>query len=139
MTQSQIEHFLMQELGLKKILWLNHGALIGDDTDAHIDTLARFCAVDTIAYVKCKDSQDVHYQTLKRMEDELKEFKDLSGKKYKLVALPMPDACYDQEGNRLPATYANFLLGKRWRLGPFLWGQTRSRSFRPHSKYFSKT
>ena len=110
MTQSQIEHFLKKELGLKKILWLNHGALIGDDTDAHIDTLARFCAVDTIAYVKCKDSQDIHYQTLKCMEDELKEFKDLSGKKYKLVALPMPDACYDQEGNRLPATYANFLL-----------------------------
>ncbi|MDA0794720.1 MAG: agmatine deiminase family protein, partial [Bacteroidetes bacterium] len=99
MTQSQIVQFLLQELGLKKILWLNHGALIGDDTDAHIDTLARFCAVDTIAYVKCKDSQDIHYQTLKRMEDELKEFKDLSGKKYKLVELPMPDACYYREGN----------------------------------------
>jgi|TARA_B110000046_G_scaffold156207_1_gene166935 agmatine deiminase len=110
MTQSQIEEFLMHELGLKKILWLNHGALIGDDTDAHVDTLARFCAVDTIAYVKCKDSQDVHYKTLKCMEDELIDFKDLSGKKYKLVALPMPDACYDQESNRLPATYANFLL-----------------------------
>ena len=110
MTQDQIEQFLLQELGLKKILWLNHGALIGDDTDAHIDTLARFCSVDTIAYVKCKDSHDFHYQTLKRMEDELKEFKNLSGKKYKLVALPMPDACYDQIGNRLPATYANFLL-----------------------------
>ena len=110
MTQSQIEYFLMQELGLKKILWLNHGALIGDDTDAHIDTLARFCAVDTIAYVKCKDSKDVHYHTLKRMEDELMTFKDLSDKKYKLVELPMPNACYDQQGNRLPATYANFLL-----------------------------
>ena len=110
MTQSQIEHFLKKELGLKKILWLNHGALIGDDTDAHIDTLARFCSVNTIAYMKCEDSEDIHFDTLKRMEDELMNFKDLSGNKYKLVALPMPDPCYDQKMNRLPATYANFLF-----------------------------
>ena len=110
MHQNQIEHFLKKELGLKKILWLKHGYLIGDDTDAHIDTLARFCDVDTIAYVKCKNPKDIHFDNLKLMEEELINFKDLSGKKYKLVPLPFPDPCYDKKENRLPATYANFIL-----------------------------
>lgn len=110
MNQNQIERFLTRELGLKKILWLKHGYLIGDDTDAHIDTLARFCDVDTIAYVKCKNTEDIHFDSLKLMEEELMNFKDLSGKKYKLVALPIPDPCYDKKGNKLPATYANFIL-----------------------------
>ena len=110
MNQNQIERFLTRELGLKKILWLKHGYLIGDDTDAHIDTLARFCDVDTIAYVKCKNTKDIHFDSLKLMEEELINFKDFSGKKYKLVALPIPDPCYDKKGKRLPATYANFML-----------------------------
>ena len=110
MNQNQIERFLTRELGLKKILWLKHGYLIGDDTDAHIDTLARFCDVDTIAYVKCKNTKDIHFDSLKLMEEELMNFKDFSGKKYKLFALPIPDPCYDKKGNRLPATYANFIL-----------------------------
>ena len=68
MNQNQIERFLTRELGLRKILWLKHGYLIGDDTDAHIDTLARFCDVDTIAYVKCKNTKDIHFESLKLME-----------------------------------------------------------------------
>ena len=56
---------------LKQVLWLSSGYLAGDDTDGHIDTLARFCDERTIAYVKCFDPFDEHYEALKTMEEEL--------------------------------------------------------------------
>ncbi|MDX9747835.1 MAG: agmatine deiminase family protein [Paludibacter sp.] len=109
-TKEMIEHRLKEELGLSRILWLNHGYLEGDDTDSHIDTLARFCDRDTIAYVRCDDPVDAHFEALRLMEEELKSFKTFSGQPYRLIPLPMADAAYDAEGNRLPATYANFLI-----------------------------
>jgi agmatine/peptidylarginine deiminase len=96
--------------GLKQVLWLHHGYLAGDDTDSHIDTLARLCSPDTIAYVRCDDPNDEHYSALKLMEAELQQFKTLAGTPYNLVPLPWPDACHDENGERLPATYANFLI-----------------------------
>ena len=110
MSQQEIEDYLKNCFGLKQVLWLNHGYLAGDDTDSHIDTLARFCTPDTIAYVKCTDGSDEHFDALQKMEAELQTFKTLDGEFYKLVALPWPDACYDEDGERLPATYANFLI-----------------------------
>ncbi len=110
LSQAQIEEHLIHTFGLERVLWLQHGYLAGDDTDSHIDTLARFCSVDTIAYVQCTDPDDEHFVALKKMEAELKTFKTLDGKPYHLVPLPWPDACYDSDGNRLPATYANFLI-----------------------------
>ncbi|MFN0216989.1 MAG: agmatine/peptidylarginine deiminase [Saprospiraceae bacterium] len=110
LSKEEIERQLINSFGLKRVLWLNHGYLAGDDTDSHIDTLARFCAHDTIAYVKCSDSSDEHFVALQKMEAELKQFKTLDGKPYKLVPLPWPDACFDAQGERLPATYANFLI-----------------------------
>lgn len=104
-----VEAFLKNIFGLKRILWLNHGYLAGDDTDSHVDTLARFCDAKTIAYVKCDDSSDEHYEALKAMEDELKSFKDAEGNPYRLVALPMAEKRYEDDF-RLPATYANFLI-----------------------------
>jgi len=90
---------------------LDDGALEGDDTDAHIDTLARFCAPDTIAYVRCDDPQDAHFPALQRMEAGLMAFRQANGVPYHLVPLPWPDPCYAQDdGRRLPATYANFLI-----------------------------
>jgi len=109
LTQKQIEKKLVQYLGAKKILWLNHGALEGDDTDSHIDTLARFISSDTILYQSCDDKDDSHYADLKNMEKELKNFTQLNGKPFKLIALPWIDAKFDRE-DRLPATYANFLI-----------------------------
>ncbi len=109
-TQEKLEAQLKELLGLNRILWLRHGHLEGDDTDAHIDTLARFCDVNTIAYVACDDSQDAHYAELKTMEGELQSFTTPSGQPYKLVPLPWPRARYDEDGRRLPATYANFLI-----------------------------
>jgi agmatine deiminase len=110
LSQLQIEQELKRLLGLDRILWLNHGFLEGDDTDSHIDTLARFCTPDTIAYVKCSDPEDVHYGALQAMEIELKGLVKKDGSPYTLVPLPWPDACFASDGHRLPATYANFLI-----------------------------
>lgn len=109
LSQEQIEHFLINEFGAKQVLWLNHGYIIGDDTDSHIDTLARFCDEETIAYVKCTDENEEHYKVLLAMENELKSFKTLAGKPYRLVPMPMAEPVYFNN-QRLPATYANFLI-----------------------------
>lgn len=110
LSKAEVEVYLKNCFGLKQILWLDHGYLAGDDTDSHIDTLARFCNPNTIAYVKCPDPEDEHFDALQQMEQALLGFKTLEGKAYHLVPLPWPDACFDPEGNRLPATYANFLI-----------------------------
>jgi agmatine deiminase len=110
LSKEQIEKRLMELLGINRILWLEHGYLAGDDTDSHIDTLARFCDRGTIAYVSCDDPGDEHYTELKAMEHELKSFRAADGQSYRLVPLPWPQAKFDEDGNRLPATYANFLI-----------------------------
>ena len=110
MDRSAIEALLKETLGAKRILWLNHGYLAGDDTDSHIDTLARFCAPDHICYVGCPDVSDEHYSALAAMEEDLTHFQQADGSPYRLTALPFPDAIHDDDGERLPATYANFLI-----------------------------
>ena len=109
MSRAEIERELSELLGLNRILWLEHGHLAGDDTDSHIDTLARYCNPRTIAYVACDDPADEHYEDLKAMERELQLFRAADGAPYLLVPLPWPRAQYDGE-RRLPATYANFLI-----------------------------
>lgn len=109
MSREEVEVRLKDYFGLDRILWLHHGYLAGDDTDSHIDTLARFCNETTIAYVACEDEHDEHYVELKKMETELQAFRTKEGKPYHLIALPMADKVYF-EGERLPATYANFLI-----------------------------
>lgn len=105
------EELLKQRLGVERILWLDHGYLAGDDTDSHIDTLARLCPGDTIVYVKCHDLEDEHFAALEDMEAQLRTFRTVDGKPYRLLPLPMPDAIVDTEcGERLPATYANYLV-----------------------------
>lgn len=109
--KSDVERYLAAKLGAERVLWLNHGYLAGDDTDSHVDTLARLCDEQTIAYVKCTDAADEHYDALRRMEEELTAFTQANGEPYRLVALPMASAAFDPEdGHRLPATYANFLI-----------------------------
>ena len=110
MTRAQIEARLLKTLHARRILWLDHGYLAGDDTDSHIDTLARFCTGDTIAYVKCTDRSDEHYHELSLMEQQLSTFRTMDGKPYRLIPLPMARPAFDEDGNRLPATYANFLI-----------------------------
>ncbi len=105
----EIESHLRASLYATKILWLNSGELEGDDTDGHIDTLARFCDERTIAYVGVPPRSDVHYEAFAAMERELEAFTDSGGRPYKLVSLPFVSPLY-YEGERLPATYANFLI-----------------------------
>ena len=109
-SQARIEEYLKETFGLQRVLWLDHGYLAGDDTDSHIDTLARFAPGNTIVYVQCTDPTDEHYEALRRMEEQLRTFTTLEGAPYRLLPLPMADAVYDENGERLPATYANFLI-----------------------------
>ncbi len=111
MNRVEIEEYLRSVFHLERVLWLDHGYLAGDDTDSHIDTLARFCSPDTIAYVKCDDRSDEHYEALHAMEEQLMIFRTRTGKPYRLLALPLPDCIREEKtGERLPATYANFLI-----------------------------
>lgn len=110
MTQQQIKEFLTRTLGATHQLWLYHGYLAGDDTDSHVDTLARIAPHDTIIYVGCQDKNDEHYDELQLMKEELNNMHTVNGDPYTLIELPMPDAIYDENGDRLPATYANFLV-----------------------------
>ena len=110
LTKEQIEARLLKMLHAERILWLDYGYLAGDDTDSHIDTLARFCPDDTIAYVQCLDENDEHFAELQQMETQLKAFRTIDGEPYRLIPLPMAKAVYDEDGTRLPATYANFLI-----------------------------
>ncbi|WP_283101694.1 agmatine deiminase family protein [Vreelandella populi] len=111
LARADVETRLADELGAQRVLWLAHGHLEGDDTDSHVDTLARFCDPQTIAYVRCDDERDAHYPALKAMESELRALRQVNGQPYRLIALPWPRPCFDPEdGHRLPATYANFLI-----------------------------
>lgn len=105
---------IQEYLSAECVHYVNHGYLAGDDTDSHIDTLARLAPFDTIVYVGCQDSADEHYQALNQMKRDLQELRTPdSGMPYTLIELPLPDPIYDEEGNRLPATYANFLVTPR--------------------------
>ena len=110
LNQQAIEKILQTEFGIERFLWLSEGHLAGDDTDAHIDTLARFCNPETIAYCSCNDSNDEHYAGLKAMENQLKAMRTRNNQPYKLIPLPIPAARHADDGRRLPATYANFLI-----------------------------
>jgi len=110
LNRSEIEMRLMEYLGADRVLWLESGSLEGDDTDGHIDTLARLCPNDTIVYVECLDHSDRHYSSLSKMKLELSSFRTSCGKPYHLIGLPMANPIYDEMGDRLPATYANYLV-----------------------------
>ncbi len=109
-TEDDLRQTLKDVLGAERLIVLESGELEGDDTDGHIDTLARFISTDTIAYVSCDDVHDSHFHSLKRMESELQNLRQANGEPYKLIALPLPKAIYEEDGHRLPATYANFLF-----------------------------
>lgn len=120
LTQQEIDEELRMRLKAKRIVWLNHGQLIGDDTDGHIDTTVRIAPDDTLLYNKCYDETDEQYQDFLALEKELCSLRTLEGKPYRLIPLPQPDAIYDdgenlydhpaEDAERLPATYANFLI-----------------------------
>lgn len=113
LNRKEIENYLEASLGVNRVLWIEHGVLAGDDTDSHVDTLARMAPDDTIVYVSCMNPGDSHFKQLQLMEEDIKQFKTSDGMPYNLVALPLPDPIYGEDGERLPATYANYLVTDR--------------------------
>jgi agmatine/peptidylarginine deiminase len=89
---------------------LQHGHLAGDDTDSHIDTLARFCPDNVIVYMACDDPADEHFDDLQRMREELENLRTVDGQPYQLLPIPLPAPILDDEQRRLPASYVNFLI-----------------------------
>lgn len=119
MSVSGFEALFRRQLGVDTVHWLGNGALLGDDTDGHVDTLARFTAPNQIVYQGCDDPSDAHYQPLRALAAELASLRDRHGKPYRLRALPLPAPIRDaQSGRRLPAGYANFLIANRLILMP---------------------
>jgi agmatine/peptidylarginine deiminase len=117
LTKDEIEERLKEYLCAKRVLWIDHGQLTGDDTDGHIDTLVRVCPEDTLVYVGCDDTDDEQYEELRLMEEQLRTFRTIDGRPYRLLKLPMPRPIYEyyphrrqRKRERLPATYANFLV-----------------------------
>jgi agmatine/peptidylarginine deiminase len=109
MEREDMTRRLLDAFGAERVLWLDHGYLEGDDTDAHIDTLARFAPDDAIVFQACEDMADPHYDQLARMREELTALRTLDRRPYRLHALPWARAVVD-EGRRLAASYANYLI-----------------------------
>lgn len=109
-TKAEIGDILEQRLGAEHILWLDYGALAGDDTDSHIDTLCRMAPGNTILFTGCRDMDNPHFEELLKMRAQLEMFRTKEGLPYNLVELPLPDALVDENGDPMPATYANYLV-----------------------------
>ncbi|MBW4888727.1 agmatine deiminase family protein [Mucilaginibacter sp. HMF5004] len=108
LTKKQIEDYLKNYYGAKQILWLGDG-IVGDDTDGHIDDITRFVNHDTVVTVVEENEDDENYHILQENLETLKTFRLLDGKPLNIVELPMPSpVVYD--GQRLPASYANFYI-----------------------------
>jgi len=110
LSKVEIENRLKESFGVNKINYLEHGFLLGDDTDNHIDNLARLCPNNTIVYTACDDENDEHYDELKKMEAELASLTNVNGNKYRLLPLPWPGAKFNDDDKRMPVTYANFVV-----------------------------
>ncbi len=108
-TRDDMEAMFQSELGIRRFHWLENGAISGDDTDGHIDTLARFANPTTLIYATAKQT-DPDFPGLREMAKELAALRTAEGKPYCLVPLPPSGEQYGEGGNRLPATYANFLI-----------------------------
>lgn len=119
-TKDDIDRQLKNFFHARQVEWLDHGNLIGDDTDGHIDTIVRVAPHDTLLYVGCDDPEDEQYEDFQALEKQLQKLFTFEGYPYRLLKLPMPEAIYDEgdrlttdknsQGDRLPATYANFLI-----------------------------
>jgi agmatine deiminase len=122
LTKSQIEQLLKEYLGVNKVLWLGEG-IVGDDTDGHIDDIARFVTTDTIVCVLEDDPEDANYELLQDNLARLQKMTDSFGKPFNIVTLPMPGivggTSTDKRNlERLPASYANFYIANNVVLAP---------------------
>ncbi|HAI94155.1 MAG TPA: agmatine deiminase [Xanthomonadaceae bacterium] len=109
LARDEVSAKLAGWLAQRRVLWLDHGYLEGDDTDAHVDTLARFASADSIVFQACDDAGDSHHAELTAMGEELAALRTIDGRPYRLFPLPWARPILD-EGRRLAASYANFLI-----------------------------
>jgi len=116
LSKEEIEGYLKKYLGVTQVIWLGQG-IAGDDTDGHVDDIARFVAPETIACAVEEDPADENYELLEDNFNRLRHARDISGKPFKTVRLPMPGRVDGQEG-RLPASYANFYIANGIVLAP---------------------
>lgn len=116
LNKKQIEKYLSDYLGVKHFIWLKNG-ILADQTDGHIDDIARFVNPTTVMYVYEDDKSDGNYKILKENLEILKKSTDQDGKRLKLIKLPMPKM-NDEDGHRLPVSYANFYIGNKAVLAP---------------------
>jgi len=108
LSQAQIEQYLRDHLGVSQILWLGEG-IIGDDTDGHIDDLTRFVNPTTVVTVVEDDPKDDNYLPLRENLQLLRSLRDQDNRPLRIVELPMPGVV-EHDGQRLPASYANFYI-----------------------------
>lgn len=108
--RDEVERTVLGELGLERALWLSEGALLGDDTDSHIDNLVRFCDAETLAYASCSRSDDPHFEPLRAMAEQVRALRRLDGSPYRLQPVELPAPQFDEAGKRLPGSYVNFLI-----------------------------
>jgi agmatine/peptidylarginine deiminase len=108
-SREEMSAILRDGLHADRVLWLDYGYLEGDDTDAHIDTLARFAPGERIVFQACDDASDPHHDELQRMAGELAALRTRDGRPYQLYPLPWAQPILD-EGRRLAASYANYLI-----------------------------
>lgn len=108
-SREELSTKLATWLQQERVLWLDHGYLEGDDTDAHVDTLVRFASPSSIVYQACDDANDSHYPELQAMGRELEALRTRDGAPYTLFPLPWPQPVLDN-GRRLAASYANYLI-----------------------------
>ncbi|HEX5033636.1 MAG TPA: agmatine deiminase family protein, partial [bacterium] len=116
LNRNQLEGILKDYLGAEKVLWLGEG-VAGDDTDGHIDDIARFVSADTVVTVVEEDPADANYAPLQDNWKRLQAMTDLKGRSLKVIALPMPGRV-EAEGEPLPASYANFYIANKVVLVP---------------------
>lgn len=109
-SDAEIDRQLRAALRAQRIVWLEHGYIEGDDTDGHVDTLARLAPGGTLVYQGCDDPADSHYDELGAMARELQQLRQSDGRPYRLLALPWPRPIHDADGRRLAASYANYLI-----------------------------
>jgi agmatine deiminase len=116
LSRGQIEDTLCRCLGIEKVLWLDRG-IVGDDTHGHVDDMARFVAEDTIVTAVEPNKNDPNHETLAENLQRLRRMTDQNGRKFQIAELPMPDPVIFQ-GQRLPASYANFYIANKVVLAP---------------------
>ena len=109
LSREQMKGYLRDYLGATKILWLTGGEIAGDDTDGHIDQIARFVNPTTVVVSSCDDPKDDNYEPSQQNRRELEAMTDQNGRSLDVIPLRLPRPLYC-DGQRLPAGYCNFLI-----------------------------